>query len=66
MQREPNNDLLYQSITVNGVTSVINKTVAPFPVPQGWWGMTVNYQMDGNYRMASNTTYIDKMNFTYW
>jgi hypothetical protein len=66
VQRESDNSLLYQSITVNGVTSTINRTVPPFSVPSGWWGMTVNYQMDGNYRMASNTTYVDNMNFTYW
>ena len=66
VQRESNNDLLYQTITVNGVTSNIDRTVAPFHVPAGWYGMTVNYQMDGNYKMASNTTYADNMNFTYW
>ncbi len=66
VEREPNNDLLYQTITVNGVTSTINQTVAPFQVPSGWYGMTVNYQMDGNYRQASNTTYLDKLNVTYW
>jgi hypothetical protein len=66
VQRQPNNDLLYQTLTVNGVTYNINQTVAPFAVPQGWWGMTINYQMDGNYRMASNTTYLDRVNFTYW
>ena len=66
VQRESNNDLLYQTISVNGVTYTINKTVPPFPVPSGWWGMTVNYQLDGNYNMASNTTYVDNMNFTYW
>ena len=66
MQRESNNDLLYQSITVNGVTHTINQTVAPFPVPSGWWGMTVNYQMDGNYNQSPNTTYLDKLNVTYW
>lgn len=65
-QRQSNNDLLYQTITVNGVTYNINQIVAPFPVPSGWWGMTVNYQMDGNYRQASNTTYLDRLNFTYW
>lgn len=65
-QRQPNNDLLYQTITVNGVTYPINQTVAPFSVPSGWWGMTVNYQMDGNYRQAQNTTYLDRLNFTYW
>ena len=66
VQRESNNDLLYQSITVNGVTHTINQTVAPFPVPSGWWGMTVNYQMDGNYNQSPNTTYLDKTSVTYW
>lgn len=66
VQRESNNDLLYQSITVNGVTHTINQTVAPFPVPSGWWGMTVNYQMDGNYNQSPNTTYLDKTTVTYW
>jgi hypothetical protein len=66
MQRESNNDLLYQSISVNGVTHTINQTVAPFHVPGGWWGMTINYQMDGNSKQTANTTYLDKMNFTYW
>jgi Bacterial Ig domain len=66
VQRESNNDLLYQSITLNGVTYNINQTVAPFAVPSGWWGMTLNYQMDGNYQQASNTTYLDKFSFTYY
>jgi hypothetical protein len=66
VQREANNDLLYQTISVNGVTYNINQTVAPFSVPSGWWGATVNYQMDGNYDQASNTTYVDNMNITYW
>lgn len=66
VQRESNNDLLYQSITVNGVTSNINRTYAPFPVPGGWYGITVNYQMDGNHSQAANTTYVDNLGLTYW
>jgi hypothetical protein len=66
VQREPNNDLLYQSITVNGVVHNINKTVPPFWVPGGWYGMTVNYQMDGNHTQSPYTTYVDKMTLTYW
>ncbi len=66
VQRQPNNDLLYQSVTVNGQVYPINVTVPPFAVPADWWGMTVNYQMDGDYKMDSNTTYLDKTNFTYW
>ena len=65
-QREDNNDLVYQSITVNGVTYNINRTFAPFPVSSGWWGVTVNYQMDGNFQQAANTTYVDNFSLTYW
>jgi len=66
VQREANNTLLYQSVTVNGVVNPLNITMPPFSVPNGWWGMTVNFQMDGDYAMHSNTTYVDNMNFTYW
>jgi hypothetical protein len=66
VQREPNNSLLYQSITLNGTTANINRTYPPFSVPTGWWGVTLNYQMDGNYQMASNSTYLDNFSFTYW
>ena len=66
VQRESNNDLLYQSITMNGVTYTINQTMAPFSVPSGWYGMTVNYQMDGNYKQVANTTYLDNFTLKYW
>jgi len=66
VQRLANDQLLYQSVTVNGVVFPIDVTVAPFPVPAGWWGMTINFQMDGDYAMHSNTAYLDKTNFIYW
>lgn len=66
VQRESNNDLLYKTIALNGVTYNINTTVAPFSVPSSWYGMTVNYQMDGNYKQTAYTTYLDKFNVTYW
>ena len=65
-QRESNNDLLYQSITLNGVTANINETYAPFTVPSSWYGITVNYQMDGDYKQSANTTYLDNLSLTYW
>lgn len=65
-QRESNNTLLFQSITLNGVTYNINKTYPPFTVPTSWWGVTLNYQMDGDYKMSSNSTYLDNFSFTYW
>ena len=66
VQRLAANVLLYKTVTVNGTVYNINQTVVPFTVPSGWYGMTVNYQVDGNYKQAANTTYVDNMNFTYW
>lgn len=66
VQRESDNTLLYQSITWDGTTYTLNQYVPPFQVPSGWYGVTVNYQMDGNYNMSSNTTYLDNFNLTYW
>jgi hypothetical protein len=65
-QREAGNELLYQSITMNGKTAILNKTYPPFSVPADWWGVTLNYQMDGNYKQSPNTTYVDNFSLTYW
>jgi Putative Ig domain len=65
VQRGPNNSLIYQSITLNGVTSNINQTYAPFSVPSDWYGITVNYQMDGDENQTAISTYLDKLSFTY-
>ena len=66
VQREADNSLLYQSFTLNGATTELNITYPPSTVPLSWWGITVNYQMDGNYNEASNTTYVDNFSLTYW
>jgi hypothetical protein len=66
VQRESNDDLLYQSITMNGTTYTINTTEAPFGVPSSWYGMTVNFQMDGNYKMDGYIAYLDDFSVTYW
>jgi hypothetical protein len=66
VQRESDNRLLFQSITLNGVKHPINRYYAPGSAPGGWWGITVNYQMDGNSNQTAYTTYLDNFNFTYW
>ena len=66
MQRGPNNTLIYQSITLNGITHNLDKTYTPFSVPLSWYGITVNYQMDGDSQQAANTTYLDNFSFMYW
>jgi hypothetical protein len=64
VQRTPDNQLLYQSITLNGVTNTLNKYYNPGSAP-GWHGVTVNYQMDGNYQQSPYSVYLDDLTFTY-
>jgi hypothetical protein len=64
VQRTSDNQLLYQSITLNGVTNTINKYYNPGPAP-GWHGVTVNYQMDGDYQQSPYSVYLDDLTFTY-
>ena len=64
MERTSSNQLLYKTVTLNGVTQTVNKTFDHFSV-SGWYGVVVNYQMDGDYKMTGYTTYVDKLNFTY-
>ena len=66
VQRESDNWLLFQSITLNGVTANINQYYAPGGAPGNWWGITVNYQMDGNRNQSANTVYVDDFTFSYW
>lgn len=66
VEREANNNLLYKSITLNGVTSNLNITSGPFTVPASWYGVTANFQIDGNHAEESNTIYLDKFSFMYW
>lgn len=66
MQRKSDNTLLFQSFTLNGVTTTLNAAYAPSTVPASWWGITVNYQMDGDYKQSPNTTYLDNLTLTYW
>ncbi len=64
VQRTSNNQLLYQSITLNGVTSTVNQYYNP-GAAVNWYGLTVNYQMDGNYQQAPYSVYLDNLTFTY-
>jgi hypothetical protein len=64
VQRTASNQLLYQSITLNGVTHPLNQYYDPSSAP-GWWGITVNYQMDGNYAESPYAVYLDKLTFGY-
>ena len=64
VQRTSGNQLVFQSITLNGVTHNLNITRNPGST--SWNGITVNYQQDGNSSMQPYSIYLDKVNFTMW
>jgi len=64
VQRTSDNHLLFQSITLNGVTSTLN--YYENPTPTTWYGVTINYQQDGNYQQTPYSVWLDKLNFSYW
>jgi hypothetical protein len=66
MQRESDNWLLFQSITLNGKTTPVNRYYQAHSAPSSWWGITVNYQMDGNYNQTPYTTFLDNFSLRYW
>lgn len=65
VQRTSDNQLLFQSITLNGVTNTLN-IKRTHGSAAGWYGVTVNYQMDGNSKQNGYTVYLDNFNFTYY
>jgi hypothetical protein len=66
VQRESDNSLLFQSITLNGAAANINRRYAPGSAPGSWWGVTVNYQMDGDVNQSGYTVFVDNFSLNYW
>jgi hypothetical protein len=64
VQRTSSNQLLYQSITLNGKTSTLNQYYNPGSAV-GWYGVTINYQEDGNSSQSPYSVYLDELTFTY-
>ena len=64
VQRTSDNHLLFQSITLNGATSTLN--YYENPTATTWYGVTINYQQDGNYKQTPYSVWLDKLNFSYW
>jgi hypothetical protein len=63
VERTSSNQLLFKSITLNGDTATLNYTESP--TSTSWYGVTINYQQDGNYAQTPYSVWLDKMNFTY-
>lgn len=64
VQRTSDNHLTYQSITLNGETHNLNWTFGRGSSP-GWYGVTINYQMDGNQNQDQYNVYLDELTFSY-
>lgn len=65
-QRKSDNTFVYQSIDLDGMNYALNISYSPRTGPSSWWGVTVNYQMDGDSTPDSNTTYLDNFSLAYW
>ena len=64
VQRTSGGNLLFQSITLNGVKHTLN--IKRPPGTTSWNAITINYQQDGNSSMQPYSIYLDKVNFTMW
>jgi hypothetical protein len=64
VQRNDDNSLQYNSITLNGETSTLNWTFGHGSAPN-WYGVTINYQMDGDYKQDSYNVYLDNLTISY-
>jgi hypothetical protein len=65
VERTSDDRLLFKSITLNDQKAVINRYDNPTP-KQNWYGVTINYQQDGDRNQAPYSIWLDKVNFTYW
>lgn len=63
VERTSDNHLHFISITLNGKTSNVNRYDTP--TNRSWYGVTINYQQDGNNKQQPYTVYLDKLNFYY-
>ncbi len=63
VQRTSDNHLLFQSIELNGTKNTLNRYDTPTKTT--WYGITINYQIDGNKSQSPYTVYLDELNFTY-
>ena len=64
VQRNADNSMQYNSITLNGQTSTLNWTFGHGSA-SNWYGVTINYQMDGDSGQDSYNIYLDNLTVSY-
>jgi hypothetical protein len=62
VQRTTDGHLLFHSITLNGNTATLDRYDTPTPTT--WYGITVNYQIDGDKYKTPYSVYVDKLTFS--
>lgn len=66
VQRTADNQLLFESVTLNGDAANLNYSESPTSSHPTWYGITINYQQDGNASQQPYSIWLDQLNFTYW
>lgn len=64
VQRTSDDKQLFESIELNGQVNPVNHTGDPRST--NWYGVTANYQIDGNNVQKPYAVFIDRLNFSYW
>lgn len=62
VQRTSDGHLLFHSITLNGNMATLDRYDTPTPTT--WYGITVNYQIDGDKYKTPYNVYVDKLTFS--
>lgn len=57
------NKLQFHSITLNGKKAILDRYDTPDKV-NNWYGVTINYQIDGNINGTPYNVFLDKLTFT--
>ena len=63
-ERTTDDQLHYIALTLNGSRHYLDSYYPSTATT--WSGVTVNYQMDGNYQQTNYSTWVDQMKLTYW
>ena len=66
VSRTDDNQLKFESITLNGDTHTLNILRPHGTAEADWWGVTINWQYDGNKVQEPYKVYLDNLNFTYY
>lgn len=54
-----------KSIALNGTTYTLNQRYPSVITHPSWWGINLNFQIDGNSKPDANVTYLDNLSFSY-